>query len=133
MARHLLDSDSVVDVLKSVGETIALLEHLTSRGGVLCVSDVVLTEVYAGLRPEEEAYAERFLSTLEFLPTSADAGRRAGRWRYSYARQGRQLSTTDCLIAATALEHEATLVTGNTKDFPMPEIEMIALPRRASD
>jgi predicted nucleic acid-binding protein len=40
-----------------------------------------------------------------------------------------QLSTTDCLIAAIAVEHQAQLVTGNRRDFPMPEITVVPLPR----
>jgi predicted nucleic acid-binding protein len=129
MTRHLLDSDGVIDVLKGVADTIALLQSLGQQGNTLCLSDVVLGEVYAGLHPQDEADAERFLSTLEYLPTSDTAARQAGRWRYAYERRGRVLSLTDCLIAATAVEHQANLVSGNARDFPMPELTIVPLPR----
>ncbi len=42
--------------------------------------------------------------------------------KQAWARKGRTLALTDMLIAATALEHELTLITDNHKDFPMPEL-----------
>jgi predicted nucleic acid-binding protein len=69
------------------------------------------------------------ISSLRFLPTSPKSGRQAGVWRYDFARRGKQLPTTDCLIAAIAQEHQAALITGNTDDYPMPELTVIPLPR----
>jgi predicted nucleic acid-binding protein len=39
------------------------------------------------------------------------------------------MAITDSLIAATAIDHAAVLVTGNAKDFPMPEVMLLPLPR----
>jgi predicted nucleic acid-binding protein len=39
------------------------------------------------------------------------------------------LPLTDALIAATAVEHNATVVTGNVRDYPMPEVSILPLPR----
>jgi len=33
------------------------------------------------------------------------------------------------MVAATAYEHDATLVTANEDDYPMPEISVVSLPR----
>ena len=98
-------------------------------GRTLCTCDIVITEVYSGLRPHERPRAEVFLSSLQFLPASPNAARRAGEWRYDYARQGIQLPTTDCLIAAIAAEYDATVVTGNVRHFPMADVATLALPR----
>ena len=95
----------------------------------LCRCDVVLAEVYSGLHPDEVQGAEHLLATLRFPPTSDRAARQAGSRRYTYARQGKQLSVTDCLIAATAREHHATIVTRTTDDYPMPDVTTLALPR----
>jgi len=35
------------------------------------------------------------------------------------------------MVAATAYEHDATLVTGNKDDYPMPEILVLGLRRRS--
>jgi tRNA(fMet)-specific endonuclease VapC len=131
MERFLLDADAVIDYLKNVGESIALIRQLHGRGD-LCSCNVVLAEVYSGLHPRDRARARRFLDALRFLPTSPTAARQAGEWRYEYARRGRALSTTDALIAATAHEHAASLVTGNTSHYPMSELSLISLPRPTS-
>jgi len=64
-----------------------------------------------------------------FLETSAEMAERAGDWRYAFARRGVTLAMTDCLIAATAEGHEAGVVTGNLKDFPMAQLRIVPLPR----
>jgi predicted nucleic acid-binding protein len=38
------------------------------------------------------------------------------------------LTTTDTLVAATAIKHGATLITANVKDYPMEEIELLQQP-----
>ena len=131
MTRHLLDSDSVFDVLHGVTATVALLQRLARQGDTLCTSDVVLGEVYAGLDRRDEARAEQFLSTLEYLPASPTAARQAGKWRYAYRRHGTTLTLTGCLIAAVADEHHATVVTGNVRHFP--QVTTLAIPRRGRE
>jgi len=129
MTHHLLDSDTVIDALKGVRSTLNYLEDLVTQGDTLCTNSIVLCEVYAGLHPQDEATAEQFLATLTYLPISATAARVAGRWRYQYARQGVTLSHTDCLIAAGAQKHQASLITGKVRDFPMSGVTVTPLPR----
>lgn len=50
----------------------------------------------------------------------------AGRYRYQHARAGQQIETPDATIAAVARAHKATVVTANTKDFPMTDIPVVA-------
>jgi predicted nucleic acid-binding protein len=49
----------------------------------------------------------------------------AGGFRYDLARKGVILTITDCLIAAVAIDSGSTLVTRNTKDYPMPGITLL--------
>jgi predicted nucleic acid-binding protein len=90
---------------------------------------VVLAEVFSGINPQGEAAGVSFLDSLEFLLTSREAARQAGVWRYLYARRGVSLPVTDMLIAATAIEHDATLVTSNLRHYSMPELSLLTLPR----
>jgi hypothetical protein len=129
MALYLLDSDAVIDYINSFQPTISLLQDLLAAGEILCSCDVVIAEVYAGLNPQGEVRAAAFLPTLRFLQTSLSVAEQAGRWRYNAARQGRILTTMDMLIAATALAHGATVVTANIRDFPVPEVSLLQLPR----
>jgi len=51
------------------------------------------------------------------LPVTEPIAERMGRWAGEGEASGRTLKIADGLIAATALEHDLTLVTRNVKDF----------------
>jgi hypothetical protein len=129
MTLHLLDTDAVIDLLYDIQDTLLLVRGLGDHGETLCTCDVVLGEVMSGLHPHERARANDLLDGLLYLATTPAAARQAGEWRYAYARRGQQLAMTDCLIAVTAADHTAVIVTGNTRDFPMPEVTLLPLPR----
>lgn len=130
MTLYLLDTDAVIDFFKGFPSTVELIQHLFQQGETLCTCAVVMAEMYAGLNPSERGRGQELLGSLRFFATSPGAARQAGLWRYAFARQGVQLATTDCLIAAVAHEWRATLVTGNTNHYPMSELRRMPLPRR---
>ncbi|MBS1833812.1 MAG: type II toxin-antitoxin system VapC family toxin [Acidobacteria bacterium] len=66
-------------------------------------------------REFETHVVTRFRSRM--LPVTAAIAERWASFRDLRDRQGRPLSATDGLIAATAFEHNLTMVTGNVKDF----------------
>ncbi len=132
MARYLLDTDAIIDVLSGYMPTATLIQNPERTGDALCVGDVVLAEVYAGLRPQDRLKAERLLDACVFLTAGPEAARQAGEWRYAFGGLGVTLSTTDALIAATAHAHGAALLTGNSRDYPMQEVTLMPLPRRIS-
>lgn len=57
------------------------------------------------------------LSLPTWLPVSVSVADGAASLAAELERQGKRLDTHDCLIAATALEKDLTLVTRNTKHF----------------
>lgn len=131
MTDHLLDSDTVIHLLRGTPACVSFVKGLQSQGDLLCTSDVVVAEVFSGQHPEHRAIARRLLGSFVFLPTSPEAAELAGEWRCRYWRQGIQIATTDALIAATAFMHQADVVTRNVRDYPMPEISIVpvSLPR----
>lgn len=129
MSRHLLDADAVIDYLRGIRSTVALLQTLNRQGHVPCTCDVVVAEVFSGLHAASRAGGAAFLASLDFLPTSSAAAQQAGEWRFDFARRGIALATTDCLIAATALDHGAVVVTGNLRHYPMAGLAVLPLPR----
>lgn len=131
MARYLLDADAAIDYLNGVAATAELIDDLYRQQETLSTCDVVVAEVYAGLLPSEREHGRRLLGSFRFLASNPGAARHAGIWRHDFRRQGVQLTTTDCLIAAIAHDHGATLVTGNTRHYPMPELRRMPLPRPA--
>ena len=129
MKHYLLDADTVINYLTGISSAIELIRNLHQQGKTLCTCDVVIAEVSAALHPDDRADAYLLLSSLTFLPTSPDAARQAGEWRYAYAPPRTTLPTTDGLIAPTALAHGAALVTGNPTDYPQAELTILPLPR----
>lgn len=129
MTWYLLDSDAVIDYFNGSPPAMELVEQLYLRRDIPCTCDIVIAEVSSGLRPKDRQRGYALLRGMLFLSASPDASGQAGIWRYDFARRGRQLPTTDCLIAAIAHEHGATLLTGNVKDYPMGEVSLLPLPR----
>lgn len=78
------------------------------------VSVVSLIEMlgYHRLNSETREGLERFFQNVEILPLSDDVIMTAVR-----LRQQRRMGLADAIIAATALVHDRTLITHNTRDF----------------
>ncbi len=114
-------------------ESVHVLTRKPGEASDLYPCDIVISELFAGLHARHREQGGEFLASMRFLTTSSDAARQAGTWSYDFRSRGIQLTTTDCLIAAVALDHQATLVTGNVCDFPMPALSVLPLPRRPPD
>jgi hypothetical protein len=85
------------------------------------ISAISLEEITFGLawrpNPRIQAWIDGFFTRHAALPVTQEISRRAGELRGRLAAQGIPRSQTDMLIAATALVHDLTLVTRNTRDF----------------
>jgi predicted nucleic acid-binding protein len=128
--RLLLDTSVLIDVLRLRLGRRELLAELTRGGHTLATSVLNVAEVYAGVRPGEEAPTEAFLSALDCYELTGTAARLAGNLKNKWSRKGRTITLADAVIAAIALERRCTLMTDNRKDFPMPELEHYPLPER---
>lgn len=100
----------------------AYLLRLLAAGHALGTTCVNIAEVVRGLRPKERKAAAALLDRLDFLETTHEAARRAGRYQADFQRRGRTIHTADALIAGTARVHGAILVTDNLGDFPMSDV-----------
>ena len=125
MADYLLDATALIDHLRGRQGIIDLLKTLANPSNRLGVCCITVAELYAGLSQDERAAASRLIDAMEYFDVSREIAKEAGRYRYEFARRGRTLSTTDTIIAATAIAQGATLITANARDFPMEEIELL--------
>lgn len=64
-----------------------------------------------------EAYKTLLLTRCDVIPITQDIACRAGTLRGQFSLHGTTRSQADMLIAATAQQHNITLVTRNTRDF----------------
>lgn len=119
----LLDTTVLIDHLRDAPAA-TRVEELLDRGDVACTTAINVEELARGLRPRERKHASDLIRGLVVIPLDAREGWQAGSWRQSFAARGVTLSQPDCLIAAAALSADATLATGNPKDFPMKEIRV---------
>ncbi len=129
MATYLLDASALIDWLQGIAAARRLMDSLTDEGHALAVCCISVAEVYSGLTEEERLAVEPAVSALEYWDINFEAAAMAGQLRYFYRRRGIQLSTPDALLAALAIRRDAVLVTGNIKDFPMPELKLEPLGR----
>jgi predicted nucleic acid-binding protein len=128
MATYLVDTSVLIDALNQKRGRWQLLGSLVEAGDSIAVSVVTVMEIYAGMRPHEARITESFLSGLSHYGVDLELARYAGLLKNEWARQGRTISATDVLIAATALAHKLMLMTENRKDFPMPALALYPLP-----
>ncbi len=115
----LVDTDALIDFLRKKDEARLLLEK-ASRAADLYLSVVTLAELLAGMRPSEEKATEELIGGFSVLPVTEKIARRAGALR----RRHKSVLLPDCLIAATGLEEDCVLLTGNRKDYPFDGIRI---------
>jgi predicted nucleic acid-binding protein len=127
VSTYLLDSGIIIDTLNGKRGRRELIEKLIEDGAEMACCSINVTEVYAGLRPGEEAKTERLLGSLNFYLVTREIAKEAGGLQNVWRQQGRTLSLPDVSIAAVALANNLVLLTGNGKDFPMPALQLYAL------
>lgn len=117
---YALDTNTVLDYFRDRGNVAENL--LAVPAGEIALPAIVAYEIWFGVlgsqnpRLRESQYLQ-FLATVEILNFDAAAGRRAAELRRALEQRGEGIGPMDTLIAATALAHNATLVTRNVREF----------------
>ena len=124
MTDYLLDTTEIIDYGRGHPPTVALLNGLYERGNSLGCCDVVIAEVYAGVKEKDRGKIEELIEALRFYPADKEIAKIAGQYINDFGRQGIQLAVADALIAAVAISYRLVLVTKNQKHYPMSEIRL---------
>jgi tRNA(fMet)-specific endonuclease VapC len=116
----LLDTNTVVDYFRGKGKVAERL--LVLPPSEVGLPAVVAYEVWVGVLGSQNAQRrqsqlERFLSVVGVVPFDSKVAHRAAQLRHALERRGEGIGAMDTLIAATALAHNATLVTRSVKEF----------------
>src|SRR5689334_7686958 len=119
---YLFDTDVLIEYFKHREPWYSRVEKILQKHPS-AISVVTLTELRACW---DDVHARQWMPLLYDLFTLQDITSEiavlAGAQIKNYQQQGMTLSTTDTLIAATAMPSEYCLVTGNSKGYPMPEL-----------
>lgn len=123
MKKYLLDTSVIIDFLRRKDKEDSLLFRLAEED--LSISIITHTELYAGRSVWERKDAmkelEDLFSDMTVLPLQQDVSKRAG----SIKAQHPRINLLDCIVAASAIVHNLSLVTLNMKDFePIQEIKL---------
>lgn len=125
----LLDTTVLIDVLRARKDRRGLLAGLVEGGHTLATSAMNIGEVYAGMRPAEEAGTDSLLTNLEHFAITPAIARKAGKLKSEAARKGKTVTLADMMVAAAAMQHGAKLMTDNHKDFlTVSGLEVFPLP-----
>lgn len=117
---YVLDTNTLIYFFKGQGHVAAnLLDHSPAE---VAIPAIVLFELETGLSKSIQAsrrrlQLDRLLAVVPVLPFTAETAREAGRLRADLELRGTPIGPMDTLIAATALEAGAPLVTRNTREF----------------
>jgi predicted nucleic acid-binding protein len=128
MATYLLDTTVIIDAINGKKNRNLLLIGLAEGGHTLACCPVNIAEVYAGLRPKEEERTAALLHSLQLYAITLPVAELAGRLKHDCAGKAKAISLADAMIAAVALHYQLTLITDNTKDFPMDALSLHTFP-----
>ncbi|SRR5579875_3504857 len=119
---YLLDTDRLIDHLANDMEVQHLLMRLARQG--IAMSAVSYMELYQGVieapdRRESERRLAVLLASNPVLPFTQEIAEICAGIRAVLKRAGRRVRprVPDLMIAATALAHDLTVVTGNGHDY----------------
>jgi tRNA(fMet)-specific endonuclease VapC len=122
MAKVLLDTDILSEILRARNPTVvAQAVAYKAAYGQLITSVVTVMEIVKGMYKMGRTEAlNRFLQGIqssEVLPFDQPCAEIAGRIYGDLENKGQPIGRADVMIAAIALQHNLTLVTGNTRHY----------------
>ncbi|MCK4388053.1 MAG: PIN domain-containing protein [Dehalococcoidia bacterium] len=124
MTEYLLDTTEIIDYGRGHPPTVTLLNNLYEQGNSLGYCDVVIAEVYAGVKQKDRGNIEDLVEALRFYPSDKGIARTAGQYINDFSQQGTRLTVADALIAAVAISYRLVIITKNQKHYPMPELNL---------
>ena len=126
--KYILDADWIIQALAGHQPTLERLQRLHPED--VAMSLVTIGEIYEGIYygrdpHKAEAIFHQFLRLAETLPLTHTIMQRFARIRGELRRKGQIIGDFDILIAATAIQHNLTLMTRNLKDFErIPDLKI---------
>jgi toxin FitB len=121
---YLVDANVISEPTKQTADS-KVVAWLTENEANLVVDSIIVGELRIGIlglpsgrkRERLEQWFETVVETIECLPWDATVSRRWAALVVELKRKGETVPLLDGMIAATALQHDLTVVTRNIRDF----------------
>ena len=120
----LLDTDIVIDFLRRRDYARKLLENWAGEG-LLAISTLTHLEIYQGMKGGEEKATNVFLDGMISVAVDVPIARRAGSILGELRSKGVTIGIGDAIIAATALQVSAPLLTNNVEHYPFTDLKIV--------
>lgn len=117
--RYVLDTTFVIDYLRGLPAAVDRFRAMFEAGDDPIVTDIVTAEAWSGTSPGGDDALERLLRYIEYVHPGPATSRVAGGWRADARRRGRTLSLPDALVAATAHDLAAAVLTRSVRDYAL--------------
>jgi predicted nucleic acid-binding protein len=110
-----------------------VIDWLGANEQDIVVGSLILGELYIGIlalprgrkRIQLEQWFDALVRTIDCLPWDATIARRWALLVVDLKRSGEPLPLLDGMIAATALRHDLTIATRNTRDFKRAGVKVL--------
>lgn len=130
--KYLVDANVLGEATKEAPDP-AVVTWLRAHEAELVIDPVVLGEIRFGIhllpagrkRERLEQWFSSGIQTLHCLVWDAEVGLRWARLLATLRANGQAMPVKDSLIAASALHHNLTVATRNTRDFARAEVAVV--------
>ena len=129
---YLVDANVLSEPTKPVPNN-KVIDWLTANEGNLLVDSIIVGELCVGIlalprgrkRTQLEQWFGDVVQTIDCLPWDATISRRWAKLVVDLKQKGDKLPLLDSMIAATALQHDLTVATRNTRDFNKTSVQVL--------
>ncbi|EKD57303.1 MAG: hypothetical protein ACD_57C00349G0004 [uncultured bacterium] len=123
-SKNLLDTNILIEAFRGTEPTASLVKKWIKEGNI-AISVITVAEFLVNANKEEKEKLSLVLTKFAPLAVEQTIAEIAAEYRREYSRKSKRVYLIDCLIAATAKLYNLTLVTKDTKDYPMKDIKII--------
>lgn len=121
---YLLDTDILIWAIRGKSKIIERISSLRKKSPT-CISTISIAEIYKNIYPAELTATDDLLMQNIIFPVDVAIAKQAGLYWQQFSKRFSGLNLPDCFVAATALLQNASLVTLNTRHFPMKDIKVM--------
>ena len=119
----LLDTDILIWIIRGNQKIIDSLDAIIHNNSTY-ISTISIAEVYKNIFPSEIMSSDECIYKNGIIALDDYMAKQSGLYWRDYNKQFKNLSITDCMIAATAKINRLSILTLNTRHFPMTDIKV---------